>query len=96
MPATFTYLKNKLMILKIEYYVFEEGNLDHIKTINGYYKLAEYCVKTNRIDDFKQFVDHHRDSFKHFKQCHIIMPQFRELYTYAYSKTKYSSKKKKN
>ena len=84
-----TLVANKKLILNIQKYLFEEGNLERIFICNGSYKLAEYCVKMNKISEFKNFVDTHRKYFTNLRGCHLIMPQFKELYEYAYSRTKY-------
>ena len=80
--------------LGIHYYLFEEGHLNYIFRINGCYKLFEYCVKTNKIAECKAFFDKHRKLFSHIDN-HVrgIMPQFRELYPFAFeqSRFRYSS-----
>lgn len=76
---------DKKLILHIKKYLFEEGNLEKIFLCNGSYELAEYCIKMERINDFKSFIDSHRNFYSHLKGCHMIIPQFKELYEYAYS-----------
>ena len=83
---------DKKLLLYIKKYLFIEGNLERIFICNGSYKLAEYCVKMNKIDEFKSFVSSHRNYYSHMRGCHMIMPQFSEIYNYAYLKTQYSDK----
>lgn len=67
-----------------------DGNLLRITLVVGEYYLAYYCIKNNKISAFKKFVDDHNELFEGLKLCHIIMPQFKELYLYAYAKHHYS------
>lgn len=90
------YINDKKIILPIADYILEEGNLERILLVKGCYTLAEYCNKNKKIDEFKQMVDAHREYFKNLKYCDdLVRPQFKDLYTYAYSKTKYINNEKK-
>lgn len=82
--------KDKMRI-RIKRYLLEEGNLERIFIGISSYKLGEYCLKMNKIDEFKQFVDSHRKYYSQLNGCHLIMPQFKELYEYAFSKSKFDN-----
>lgn len=80
----------KKINLQIQNYILlYEPDLLKIAYIVGFYYLADYCIKKDKIDEFKRFVDKHNNEFAGLKQCHIIMPQFLELYQYAYAKHQY-------
>lgn len=81
------FINDGKIFVAIHQYVFEEGDLKLIFLLHGAYKMAEYVVKSKKIDEFKKFIDNNQCYFKGLNNCHIIMPQFRELYKIAYAQT---------
>ena len=65
--------------------VQEDWNLTCISMLFGYYNLCFYVRKNGK---FKTFVDKNGSKFDQSGECHIILPQFKELYEYVYSKAK--------
>lgn len=92
--------KNKID-LDINEVVLNDGDAPCIVKIFGFYKFTEYCVRTKNIECFKKYVDSHSSIVDDFANCHIILPQFKEYYIYAflnaefYDKNYFHSKNKK-
>lgn len=94
-------ISKKQIDLDIDEIVLNDGDASCIVSIFGFYKFTEYCVKTKNIDCFKAFIDSNASLFDDFANCHIILPQFKEYYIYAflnaefYGKSYFKSKNKK-
>ena len=72
--------KDKVFDLKIDQFVEEGGDLDSIFLCYKPYQFCEYIVKTKRFDDFQEWIKTHNKEIKIESCCHMIMPQFRQLY----------------
>lgn len=72
--------KDKVFDLKIDQLIEEEGDLDSIFLCYRPYQFCEYIVKTKRFDDFKKWIKSNKKEIKIESCCHMIMPQFRQLY----------------
>ncbi|KAK8883892.1 hypothetical protein M9Y10_042993 [Tritrichomonas musculus] len=82
------YIKQNQLNMEFDEVVLDDGNLTCISMLFGYYNLCYYCVRYSKKEEFKSFVDENRSTFDYLGECHIIMPQFKELYEYAYAKAK--------
>lgn len=82
------YIKQGMINMDIDEAVESDGNLTCISLLFGYYNLCYYVRKHGKTEEFKKFVDENRSKFDQLGECHIIMPQFKDLYEYAYSKSK--------
>lgn len=82
------YIKQNQINMNIDEAVLKDGNLTCISMLFGYYNLCYHVKLNGKTEAFKSFVDANRSTFDYLGECHIIMPQYKELYEYAYAKAK--------
>ena len=72
--------KDRAFDLRLDQCIIEEGDLDSIFFGFRPYQFCEYIVKYKKFDNFLNWIKLNKDEVKYETCCHMIMPQFRQLY----------------